>query len=103
MCVAKGAIMRYAGLVVTGLVALAVVTVVLLTASTAASPGDTTRVSVASDGNQGGDSSAHTSISADGRYVAFDSTAANLVDGDTNGGAGIFVRDQIGRGAGRER
>ena len=33
------------------------------------------------------------SISADGRYVAFVSTAMNLVDSDTNGVADVFVRD----------
>jgi hypothetical protein len=33
------------------------------------------------------------SISADGRYVAFVSSATNLVDSDTNGVADIFVRD----------
>jgi Tol biopolymer transport system component len=33
------------------------------------------------------------SISADGRYVAFESDASNLVDGDTNGYNDIFVRD----------
>ena len=44
------------------------------------------RVSVASDGTQGnGHSSSVGSISADGRYVAFDSNASNLVPGDTNG------------------
>jgi Tol biopolymer transport system component len=34
------------------------------------------------------------SISADGRYVAFDSDVANLVPGDTNGLSDIFVRDR---------
>ena len=43
------------------------------------------RVSVAADGTQGNDASTGASISADGRYVAFDSTASNLVPGDTNG------------------
>ena len=33
-------------------------------------------------------------ISADGRYVAFSSTAANLVPGDTNGVKDVFVRDR---------
>jgi hypothetical protein len=39
-----------------------------------------------------GDSSSP-SISADGRYVAFVSSATNLVDSDTNGVADVFVRD----------
>jgi Tol biopolymer transport system component len=34
-------------------------------------------------------------ISADGRYVAFDSLATDLVPGDTNGAADIFVRDRL--------
>jgi len=33
-------------------------------------------------------------ISADGRYVAFDSSASNLVAGDTNGTTDIFVYDR---------
>jgi hypothetical protein len=33
------------------------------------------------------------SISADGRYVAFLSSAMNLVDSDTNGVTDVFVRD----------
>lgn len=45
-----------------------------------------TRVSVASSGVQGtgGSGSFMPSISADGRYVAFASSATNLVGGDTN-------------------
>jgi Tol biopolymer transport system component len=34
-------------------------------------------------------------ISADGRYVAFVSDSADLVPGDTNGSADVFVRDRI--------
>jgi Tol biopolymer transport system component len=44
----------------------------------------TTRVSVSSGGTPGNDDSQRPSISADGRYVAFDSYATNLVNGDTN-------------------
>jgi uncharacterized repeat protein (TIGR01451 family) len=35
------------------------------------------------------------SISADGRYVAFDSQASNLVKGDTNGAIDVFVHDRL--------
>ena len=35
------------------------------------------------------------SISADGRFVAFQSLASNLVPGDTNNVADIFVRDRV--------
>jgi hypothetical protein len=53
----------------------------------------TTRVSVNSNGTQGNSGSGIPSISADGRYVAFDSAASNLVSGDTNGFGDSFVRD----------
>ena len=33
-------------------------------------------------------------VSGDGRFVVFSSFASNLVDGDTNGFADIFVRDR---------
>ncbi|MFO7946328.1 MAG: fibronectin type III domain-containing protein, partial [Armatimonadota bacterium] len=56
--------------------------------------GQTERVSVASDGTQGNDESWGGSISANGRYVAFCSSATNLVPGDTNGESDIFVRDR---------
>ncbi len=56
--------------------------------------GETTRVSVASDGGQGEDWSTSPSISALGRYVAFTSYATSLVVGDTNDAADVFVRDR---------
>jgi hypothetical protein len=56
--------------------------------------GTTVRASVSSSGAQSeGGSSAFTSISGDGRYVAFSSTATNLVPGDTNDTTDIFVHD----------
>ncbi|MPV87016.1 hypothetical protein GCU85_09795 [Cardiobacteriales bacterium ML27] len=55
--------------------------------------GATTRVSVDSSGVEGDSHSYNPSISADGRYVAFQSNATNLVVGDTNGAADIFVHD----------
>jgi Tol biopolymer transport system component len=54
----------------------------------------TTRVSVASDGTQADDGSGSANISADGRYVAFGSSADNLVSGDTNGESDMFVHDR---------
>jgi Tol biopolymer transport system component len=46
----------------------------------------------------GNDHSYEPAISADGRYVAFRSLASNLVPGDANGKADIFVHDrQTGR------
>jgi len=57
----------------------------------------TTRVSVDSAGNQGNGSSFYSnpSISGDGRFVAFNSEASNLVLGDTNNTNDIFVRDTL--------
>ena len=56
--------------------------------------GATERVSMATGGAEGNNGSAYPSISADGRYVAFESTASNLVSGDTNGSVDIFVHDR---------
>lgn len=55
----------------------------------------TTRVSVSSAGTPGNGASYGATISDDGRYVAFVSTASNLVAGDTNGVADVFVRDRV--------
>jgi Tol biopolymer transport system component len=54
---------------------------------------ETTRVSVDNAGNEGNGNSVYPSISADGRYVVFTSSASNLVSGDTNGKSDIFVYD----------
>jgi Tol biopolymer transport system component len=83
--------------------------VVFLSAATNLVPGDTngkpdiflrdrqaritTRISVGTDGAQGDDASRGASISADGRFVAFDSKASNLVPGDDNGRSDVFIRD----------
>jgi len=53
------------------------------------------RVSVGSTGAEGNSGSGATSISADGRYVAFSSGASNLVPNDTNGRSDVFVRDTV--------
>ncbi|MEG3845081.1 calcium-binding protein, partial [Microcoleus sp. herbarium14] len=55
----------------------------------------TTRVSVNSSGNQGNSGSISAAISADSRFVAFQSNASNLVTGDTNGTSDIFVHDRL--------
>jgi len=54
----------------------------------------TTLVSVASDGMQGNGESRSPDLSGDGRYVAFVSEADNLVAGDVNGCADVFVHDR---------
>ena len=51
-------------------------------------------VSVATGGEQADGIARYPDISADGRFVAFDSGAANLVPGDGNGVFDIFVRDR---------
>ncbi len=57
--------------------------------------GSTTRVSVASDGTQGNGNAGYPSISADSRYIAFQSSAYNLVPGDTNNAYDVFVHDML--------
>jgi Tol biopolymer transport system component len=55
----------------------------------------TERVSVDSAGGEANNASNNPSTSANGRYVAFESDAANLLMGtDTNGWSDIFVRDR---------
>jgi Tol biopolymer transport system component len=56
--------------------------------------GRTTRVSVGAGGAQGNAGSIGAGISADGRYVTFDSNATNLVPGDTNDLGDVFVHDR---------
>jgi Tol biopolymer transport system component len=60
--------------------------------------GATTRVSVDSAGVQSNPAisvqGAYLDISADGRYVVFESNADNLVSDDTNGAYDVFVRDR---------
>lgn len=55
--------------------------------------GSTTRVSIGPAGIQGNGSSSNATISGDGRYVVFESSATNLVTDDTNAVRDIFVHD----------
>jgi len=57
--------------------------------------GKTTRVSVDSYGKQANNYGDSPAISGDGRYIAFESDAANLVPGDTNKKRDIFVYDML--------
>ena len=58
--------------------------------------GATTLVSVSTSGQPGNAASGtELSISADGRFVAFDSWASDLVTGDSNGQLDIFVHDRL--------
>ena len=86
---------------ITSAVGLVVLSLLLLAGvpapppSTTALDAETTEiVSIASDGTQGNARSSMPAISADGRYVAFESSADNLVSADTNGCADIFVHDR---------
>jgi len=67
--------------------------------------GTTLRASVASDGSEADDfgsnytiGSVTPAISADGRWVAFASRAADLVPGDLNGAVDVFVHDRVAGG-----
>jgi hypothetical protein len=53
------------------------------------------RISVASDGTQGNATSQHAQISGNGEFVVYESTASNLVAGDTNGVSDVFRYDRV--------
>jgi Tol biopolymer transport system component len=89
MGVAMGARGRRARVVAIG-AAVALGAVGLVGMSPASSSFQTDPVSSPSDG-----SSARPAISSDGRFVAFQSDATNLVADDTNGINDIFVRDRV--------
>lgn len=78
-------------------VSTALAVVLGITGSSAVAVAQTTeRVSVSSAGAQGdGPSQLRGALSPDGRFVAFTSEATNLVAGDTNGVADVFVRDRV--------
>jgi len=53
-------------------------------------------ISVAPNGSAGSGSSLnHSSLSADGRFVVFETAAGNLATGDDNGSPDIFLRDRL--------
>ncbi|MBK7403849.1 MAG: hypothetical protein IPJ41_04240 [Phycisphaerales bacterium] len=56
--------------------------------------GETFRVSLGPGGVQANGGTSFSTMSYDGRYVAFQSGARNLVDGDTNMSIDVFVRDR---------
>ena len=55
----------------------------------------TERVSVADGGVQANGDSLSPSISGDGRYIAFESSASNLVQNDTNNMVDCFIYDRV--------
>ena len=58
----------------------------------------TSRVSLASSGAQASADSSRAAITPDARFVVFDSFATDLVSGDTNGFADIFIHDRFATG-----
>jgi len=86
--------------IISGLATLSLVTVLAIgltyqPAVSATVPGVNALVSVDSSGTQANQNSYSSSVSGDGRYVAFSSAATNLVSGDTNSASDIFVRDTV--------
>jgi Tol biopolymer transport system component len=78
--------------------ALAVAAAALLaTFAPAAGASQLERASVNSAGAQANGYSFETSVSSDGRFVTFGSTASNLVAGDVNAAADVFLRDRVAR------
>ena len=59
------------------------------------------RVNITTGGGEANSWSDHPTISADGRYVTFQSSATNLVPLDTNGKVDIFLRDRQTHGTER--
>jgi hypothetical protein len=55
----------------------------------------THRVSVSSTGAQANQASGNGAISPDGSFVVFDSSASNLVEGDTNNVRDVFIRGPL--------
>src|SRR5439155_156082 len=60
----------------------------------------TVRTSVDSAGGQADGASRAPAMSADGRFVAFESSATNLLPGDTNGADDVFIHDRDADGNG---
>jgi Tol biopolymer transport system component len=76
------------------LATLVLAAVLALATTGLAASARTELVSVSSSDEPGNSSSFSSAVSADGRYVAFDSLASNLVTGDTNRDLDVFVRDR---------
>jgi Tol biopolymer transport system component len=54
----------------------------------------TSRISVSPDGEEGNNHANAPDVSADGRYIVFESAASNLIENDTNGFKDVFMRDR---------
>ena len=71
---------------------VALLALVVATPATTTATAKTKLASKHSDGTQGDDYRDDPSISANGRYIAFESDATNLVKNDTNGERDVFWR-----------
>lgn len=78
-------------------VAIALLLTAMLGASQAHAADAPLRMSVGFEGAESDGASGwwYTSVSADGRYVAFNSIASNLAGADVNSGGDVFVRDTL--------
>ncbi len=76
-------------------IASAALVAMLLPAAGSAAASRTVIASVRSNGHPSNGYSSSASVSANGRYVAFESDATNLVRGDTNGQGDVFVHDMV--------
>jgi len=72
---------------------ISMLTLLFISTLSCAAAGDTTQVSIATDGTKGDLNSATPSVSADGRYIAFSSAATNLITGGSNGASHIYLHD----------
>lgn len=63
--------------------------------------GTTERISRNAQGQPGNDNCGYSSLSADGRYIAFEADADNLVPGDSNGVKDIYLWDRVTRALAR--
>jgi len=61
--------------------------------ATGTAAGTTARVSVSGAGAEGSGDSHHADISNSGRFVTFRSLAINLISGDSNSAADVFIKD----------
>ncbi len=73
--------------------AIAVLLAAFASQTVYADPVGYTRVSVDSNGGQANGGSVHAAISGDGRFVAFESNATNLIVGEANPSGGLFLHD----------
>lgn len=76
-------------------VALTLVATLWMPTPAGATGGTTIRVSLTDGGKQANGGSYSSAVTPDGRYVAFASSASNLVPGDTNNEWDLFVRDTL--------